>query len=217
VLRDAVLGEVPAATLERLDLVSCVAVTQLFDDRASDETRGTRDQHSHRRRVYWRAFPLLAAGLALAGCQSSKPATPGSQPAPHLTYKALDAQHQRLISSYEPVSRALTAYEIAYRDWHNGRLGTQAMAHRIASFRAVVGSALGRLRQDPATGPTAGGKRLLVAALAARRSALGNPPGSERYRQEWTRSVVDARRALTLLQNIRDRARLIPLPEDSVS
>ena len=29
--------------------------------------------------------------------------------------------------------------------------------------------------------------------------------------------MVDARRALTLLQDIRDRERLIPLPEDSIS
>jgi hypothetical protein len=34
---------------------------------------------------------------------------------------------------------------------------------------------------------------------------------------EWNRSVVSARRALTLMQDLRDRARLIPLPEDSVS
>ena len=78
-------------------------------------------------------------------------------------------------------------------------------------------TALGRLRKDPATGPTAGGKRLFVAALAARRRALLAPPGSARYRAEWNRSAIDARRGLSLLQNIRDRARLIPLPEDSVS
>ena len=121
------------------------------------------------------------------------------------------------MASYEPVSRALTAYELAYRDWRNGRLGTPALVARMTSFRAVVASTLGRLRRDPATGATADGKRLLVAALAARRRALLAAPGSEPYREEWNRSVVDARRGLTLLQNIRDRARLIPLPEDSVS
>jgi hypothetical protein len=80
-----------------------------------------------------------------------------------------------------------------------------------------VTTALEHLRKDPATGETAAGKRLFVAALAARRRALLAPPGSGRYREEWNRSAVDARRGLTLLQNIRDRARLIPLPEDSVS
>jgi hypothetical protein len=38
-----------------------------------------------------------------------------------------------------------------------------------------------------------------------------------RYRPSWDRSVVNARRALTLMQDVRDRARLIPLPEDAVS
>ena len=44
--------------------------------------------------------------------------------------------------------------------------------------------------------------------------------GREEFRVVWApenRSVVDARRALTLMQDIRDRARLIPLPEDSIS
>jgi hypothetical protein len=56
-----------------------------------------------------------------------------------------------------------------------------------------------------------------VAALEARRRALRLPPASTAYRREWNRSVVNARRALTLLQDLRDRARLIPLPEDSIS
>jgi hypothetical protein len=192
-------------------------VAQLFDDRASHEARRSRDEHSHRGRVYWRASLLLGAALLLAGCHDSKQAAPPPKPAPRPSFKALDAQHQRLIASYEPVSRALTVYELAYRNWRDGRLGTQALVARMGSFRAVVTSALTRLRRDPATGATADGKRLLVAALAGRRRALGAAPGSARYRQEWTRSVVDARRGLTLLQNIRDRARLIPLPEDSVS
>ena len=142
---------------------------------------------------------------------------PQPKPAPRLSLRALDAQHQRLVASYEPVSRALTAYELAYRDWQDGRLATRALIARMRPFRAVVTSALGNLRRDPATGATADGKRLLVAALAARGSALLASPGSGRYRREWEVSVVDARRALTLLQNIRDRRRLIPLPEDSVS
>ena len=71
--------------------------------------------------------------------------------------------------------------------------------------------------RDPASGETAHAKARLVAALEARRRALAAPPGSARYDAEWDSSVVEARRALTLLQDIRDRARLIPLPEDSVS
>jgi hypothetical protein len=54
-------------------------------------------------------------------------------------------------------------------------------------------------------------------AAAARLRALNAPPASASYVRAWNRSVVDAREALTLLQDIRDRARLIPLPEDSIS
>ena len=49
----------------------------------------------------------------------------------------------------------------------------------------------------------------------------GNQKIIQRFYHElwngWNLSVADARRALTLLQDIRDRARLIPLPEDAVS
>ncbi len=202
-----------------MDLVISGPVTQLLNEGAPDEARGSGDQHSHRRRVYWRACALLPAALLLAGCFGSKSEKPEAtaKPAPHLAFRALDAQHQRLIHDYEPVSRALTGYEIAYRDWRLGRLSTSGLAAKAASLRATVTTSLGRLRRDPATGPTAGGKRLFVAALAARRRALLAPPGSARYRVEWNRSAIDARRGLSLLQNIRDRARLIPLPEDSVS
>jgi hypothetical protein len=111
----------------------------------------------------------------------------------------------------------LTGYEVAYRDWRLGRLSTTGLSAKAMSFRAIVTTAIRHLRADRATGATARGKRLFVAALRARRRALLSPPGSARYREEWDRSVVDARRGLSLLQNIRDRARLIPLPEDSVS
>jgi hypothetical protein len=37
------------------------------------------------------------------------------------------------------------------------------------------------------------------------------------YNVRWDRSLEKARAGLTVLQDIRDRARLIPLPEDSVS
>jgi hypothetical protein len=117
---------------------------------------------------------------------------------------------QRLVADYEPVSRALTAYEIAYRDRTNLEAETR-------SFRPVVRAALARLRSDRASGDTARAKQLLVEGLTARAKALGQAPGSAAYTTAWDRSVVDARRALTLMQDIRDRARLIPLPEDSIS
>ncbi len=149
--------------------------------------------------------------LALAGCHGSqKPGPPPPPPAPRLTFRQLDAQQQRLVADYEPVSRALTGYEIAYRD----RRGLSA---ETRSFRSIVVAALARLRTDRATGETAQAKELLIAGLTARARALDQPPGSAGYTSAWNRSVVDARRALTLMQDIRDRARLIPLPEDSIS
>jgi hypothetical protein len=117
---------------------------------------------------------------------------------------------QRLVADYEPVSRALTAYEIAYRD-RNG------LSAATRSFRPVVAAALARLRGEQAAGETARAKQLLVDGLSARIKALDRLPGSSAYTSAWNRSVVDARRALTLMQDIRDRARLIPLPEDSIS
>jgi hypothetical protein len=108
------------------------------------------------------------------------------------------------VADYQPVSRALTAYELAPR----------AQRTRLAK---TVGAALARVRRDPATGETARAKAGLIAALEARRQALAEPPGSTRYREDWNHSVVEARRALTILQDVRDRARLIPLPEDSIS
>jgi hypothetical protein len=147
----------------------------------------------------------------LAGCDSShKPGPPPPPPAPRLTFRQLDAEQQRLVADYEPVSRALTAYEIAYRD--RRRLSSEAR-----SFRSIVVAARDHLRADHATGETAQAKELLVAGLTARAHALDQPSGSTAYTRAWNRSVVDARRALTLMQDIRDRARLIPLPEDSVS
>ena len=116
------------------------------------------------------------------------------------------------MADYEPVSRALTAYEIAYRD----RTNLQAQARRL---RRVVNAALTEIRHDPATGPTAEAKTLLVQALLARRRALDLvlSHGLSAYLKPWNESVVYARQALTKLQDIRDRARLIPLPEDSIS
>jgi hypothetical protein len=188
-------------------------VTQLLHERAPDEARRSRDQDSHRGRVYWRACALLGAALLLAGCHGSAKKHPAPKPppsAPKLTFRQLDAMQQRLVSAYEPVSRVLTAYEIAYRDRRHLSAATR-------SFRRVVVTALARLRRERATGQTARARELLIEGLSARETALEQPPGSRAYTSAWNRSVIDARRALTLMQDIRDRARLIPLPEDSIS
>lgn len=156
--------------------------------------------------------------LVLAGCDDSKHPGP-TQTAPRLSPRALDAQQQRLIADYQPVSRALTAYEIAFRDAQAGRLPRARLIVLARGFRVTVTASLRRVRRDPATGPTAEAKELLVQALVVRRRALGIliAHGRPRYERQWDRSVVLARRGLTRLQDIRDEARLIPLPEDSVS
>jgi hypothetical protein len=118
---------------------------------------------------------------------------------------------------YEPVSAALTAYELAYRDWRLGRLATKDLDGRRAAYRLVVARALDKLRHDRATGETVRAKGLLERALADRFRSLGAEPGSRDYRRNWNSSESSARAALTVLQDIRDRARLIPLPEDAIS
>jgi hypothetical protein len=158
---------------------------------------------------------LLAGGCH--GTQHPAPQPPKPRPLPKLSFRALDAEQQRLVGHYQPVSRALTGYELAYRQWRLGRLGTSSLAAHARSFVRIVNRSLAQVRADPATGSDAPPKALLVAALEARRRALALPPASASYRREWNRSVVDARRGLSLLQDIRDRARLIPLPEDAVS
>jgi hypothetical protein len=154
--------------------------------------------------------------LLVAGCDHGKRRTV-PPPSPKQSFLALDAEHQRLVRDYQPVSAALTAYELAYRDWRAGRISRPVFLGRAASFRGVVASSLRRVRRDPATGETTHAKRLFVAGLGARVTALEALPSLDRYAPAWSRSVVDARRGLTILQDIRDRARLIPLPEDSVS
>ena len=154
--------------------------------------------------------------LLLAGCDHGKRRTEPTPPPQKQSFLALDAQHQRLVGDYQPVSRALTAYELAYRDWRAGKIAKPVFLDRAAAFRRVVASSLARVRRDPVTGETGRAKRLLVAGLGARATALGSLPSLDRYGPAWQLSVVDARRALTILQDIRDRARLIPLPEDSV-
>ena len=155
--------------------------------------------------------------LLLGGCDDSN----GPAPTPtvsRLSPRALDAQQQRLVADYQPVSRALTGYEIAFRDGQAGRLTRARLVARARAFRGVVSTALGSIRRDPASGRTAEAKTLLVQALVSRRRALDALIAhASGYEQQWNRSVVFARRALTKLQGIRDEARLIPLPEDSVS
>jgi hypothetical protein len=155
--------------------------------------------------------------LLAGGCDDGKRRTQPPPPAPHQSFLALDREQQRLVADYEPVSRAMTAYELAYRDWRLGRLAPAAIVRRAAAYRTVVVAARRRVAGDRATGETARAKRLLVTALRARARALGRQPGSRAYRREWDRSLEAARAGLTVLQDIRDRARLIPLPEDSVS
>jgi hypothetical protein len=154
----------------------------------------------------------------LPGCHGSKRRAQPS-PEPALSFLALDAQQQRLVAAYEPVSRALTTYERAHRDWRARRLAAPAFRAQVKTFRVVVRASLRRLRQVRVSGETRAAKRLLADALVTRRDALGASLAGERlrYQQQWDHAVVLARQGLTKLQDIRDRARLIPLPEDSVS
>src|SRR6185437_16225924 len=137
-LGDPVLGEIAVLPPEREDLVGSVAVAKLVLEGATDEAGSAREQHLHRRRVYSGAVVLLAA-LALAGCDHGKRRTePKPPPAPKLSFVALDREHQRLVRDYEPVSAAMTAYELAFRDWRLGRLPQPALLARARSYRAVV-------------------------------------------------------------------------------
>jgi hypothetical protein len=154
--------------------------------------------------------------LLAAGCDHGKRRT---QPPPprHESFLVLDREQQRLVRDYQPVSGALTGYELAYRDWRLGRLSSVEIASRAAGYRTVVVAARRRVARDKATGETTRAKGLLVEALRARGRALQARPGSRAYRSAWDRSLSAARAGLTVLQDIRDRARLIPLPEDAVS
>jgi hypothetical protein len=121
------------------------------------------------------------------------------------------------VRDYEPVSAAMTGYELAFRDWRLGRLAQPELLARASSYRAIVRHARALVSSDRATGETAKAKRLLVGALGARAQALGALPDLGAYTPLWERSELSARAGLTVLQDIRDRARLIPLPEDAVS
>ena len=191
-------------------------MTKLVVKGATDEPGSAREQHLHRRRVYSRACALLAVVL-LSGCDHGRRRIEPQPPAPKLSFVALDREHQRLVRDYEPVSAAMTAYELAFRDWRLGRLSQTDLLVRARSYRRVVRHARALVSGDRATGETSTAKRLLVAALGARAGALAALPDLQAYRPLWNRSESSARAGLTVLQDIRDRARLIPLPEDSVS
>jgi len=154
--------------------------------------------------------------LLAGGCDHGKRKVQPPPPRQEL-FLALDRQQQRLVRDYEPVISALTGYELAYRDWRLRRLSQAELLRRASSFRSVVRRAQARVRRDRVTGETTRAKRLLVDALMARSAALELLPDLTEYRPRWNRSVAKARAGLTVLQDIRDRARLIPLPEDSVS
>jgi hypothetical protein len=160
--------------------------------------------------------------VALAGCnhggkRRTEPPPPPAPPAPQQSFLALDREQQRIVHDYEPVSAALTGYELAFRDWRLGRLPQADLLARAGAFRSVVVAARDRVRSDPATGETRRAKRLFVQGLQARAQALAALPDLGRYTPLWNRSAVNARAGLTVMQDIRDSARLIPIPEDAVS
>jgi hypothetical protein len=155
--------------------------------------------------------------VVLAGCDHGKRRTEPRPPQPKLSFVALDREHQRLVRDYEPVSSAMTAYELAFRDWRLGRLPQPELLARARSYRTVVRRARALIAEDPATGETQHAKHLWLAGLSDRAKALASLPDLHAYRPLWDRSESSARAGLTVLQDIRDRARLIPLPEDSVS
>jgi peptidoglycan/xylan/chitin deacetylase (PgdA/CDA1 family) len=157
---------------------------------------------------------VVLVGCSHGGKRRTEPPPP---PAPKQSFVALDREQQRIVLDYEPASAALTAYEIDFRDWRLGRLSQADLLSRAHSYRSVVLAAHGRLRADAATGETKRAKRLFVEGLQARAAALAALPDLGRYTPLWNQSVVNARAGLTIMQDVRDRARLIPLPEDAVS
>ena len=151
------------------------------------------------------------------GCDYGKRRVEPPPPPPKVSFLALDREHQRLVRDYEPVSSALTGYELAFRDWRLGRLSRAELVRRARSYAGVVRHSRALVSGDRTTGETRRAKGLLVESLSARAAALAALPSLSAYRPRWNRSVVAARAGLTVLQDIRDRARLIPLPEDAVS
>ena len=155
---------------------------------------------------------------ALAGCDHGHKRTePPPPPTSKLSFVELDREQQRLVADYRPASVALTAYELAFRDWRLGRLTKSRLLSKARSYRSVVMRAADRVRRDTVSGKSRRAKRLFVRGLVARAAALSSLPNLAEYQPRWNRSVVDARAGLTILQDVRDGDRLIPLPEDSVS
>ena len=212
-LGHALVREVAVRPFEREDLVSSLPVTQLLHERAPDEARRSRDEDSHRGRVYWRACALLGSALLLAGCHGSSKKHPSPKPppsAPKLTFRQLDSMQQRLVARL----RAGQSRADRVRD----RVPRQEKpAGRDPLVPASGGDGARAAEQGSGNGRNRSGQEAPDRGLGARETALEQPPGSRAYTSAWNRSVVDARRALTLMQDIRDRARLIPLPEDSIS
>jgi hypothetical protein len=155
--------------------------------------------------------------VVLCGCDQGKRRAEPRPPQPNLSFVALDREHRRLVLDYEPVSAAMTGYELAFRDWRLGRLSQDELLAHARSYRGVVRHSRALVSGDLATGETRHARRLLVAALTARAGALSALPDLHVYRPLWDRSESSARAGLTVLQDIRDRAKLIPLPEDAVS
>ena len=119
---------------------------------------------------------------------------------------------------YEPVSAAMTAYELAFRDWRLGRLSQTELLARARSYRRRRA----RTRAPSSAATARPARRAARSSCWSPRSARGPSalaalPDLQAYRPLWNRSESSARAGLTVLQDIRDRARLIPLPEDSVS
>jgi hypothetical protein len=208
---DAVAGEITVLSPYALRLVPALR-PKLLEKRAAEEATRSRHEHLHRPRVYGRLLAALVA-FACAGCGAAhRPA------ARAVSLRALDAQQQRLVADYQPVSVAMYRYDVSYRAWQSGVLGRRRLAAVARGFRSVVLGSRVRLVRDSATGGTARAKRHLLAALDARRRALDALIAKRSgYDRHWNRSIVEARKALTKLQDIRDKARLIPIPEDSVS
>jgi hypothetical protein len=156
----------------------------------------------------------------LAGCfgGGKHRAQPQPQPpGPQQSFLALDREQQRIVHDYQPVSAALIAYELDFRDWRLDHLSQANLLARARNYRSVVLTAHDRVRADPATSETQRAKSLFVEGLQARAEALAALPDLGRYAPLWNRSVVNARAGLTIMQDVRDRVRLIPLPEDAVS
>ena len=52
---------------------------------------------------------------------------------PPQSFVALDREQQRLVRDYQPVSAALTAYELSFRDWRLGRLSRNELVRRAGT------------------------------------------------------------------------------------